>query len=824
LLTPQQPHALRRLVRYWGEFDRHRRIAVGIAVAAILLVSLSFAPLVRTIAANKAAARGLVLTIERVWPGWMSIHLADATVTLEGLPGARAEFAHIQLLVTPWLSLRGVIVDDGELTLEGSADSLREQIQAWRARHRAPGSAGGGSSGSGLSIDANAIDVTWRADAADATPQTITGISFERKGGRARAAFASARVESPAGAVTLGDAAAEFGSGAEGLVLESARVAQLLGRVTVAVSEDAPAAEANAVATPTPPAASDFDDEEPADAKDLADPKDLADAKDLTDPKAAGKSPQKTLADRLAPLADQSWPRRREQIDVLRKLLRERVGDHARVDIAKIQLEVTHGASVLNFGPAPLTFERQGAVASMAFLPPAEKGGKQLTLNGRLPLDAGVIELNVEGGPISLSTLGVREGDFGLLDVKRSELTLSTHVELSPEGALDIAASGRLERLSIEQAALAPEPLRDMNLNWSGQVRLDLGKRRFAIEDGSVGVSDVRVTVAGSIEASETDVRVGLLVEIPKTSCQDLLVAAPAALLPQLQGLRLGGTFALHSRVALDTSHLDATEVEWEFDNRCKVLTTPQDIDPKNFREPFQHFVVEPDGRATEFTTGPTTDQWVSLNEITPNMETGLIVCEDSRFFKHNGFDNKAIRDSILSNLKKGHFVRGASTLSMQLAKNLYLGREKTLSRKLQEAAFTLLLEERLSKEDILELYLNVVEFGPGIYGIRNAAMHYFNSHPAELSLAQAMFFASILPNPKANHFQPDGTLKPRWERHLQYLMRVARKINRIGDDELEAGMNEHLVFGQAHPETSSDFLFGTPLYDVNEGAGGNGG
>jgi membrane peptidoglycan carboxypeptidase len=154
----------------------------------------------------------------------------------------------------------------------------------------------------------------------------------------------------------------------------------------------------------------------------------------------------------------------------------------------------------------------------------------------------------------------------------------------------------------------------------------------------------------------------------------------------------------------------------------------------------------------------------------------------------------------------------------MQLAKNLYLGREKTLSRKLQEAAFTLLLEERLSKEDILELYLNVVEFGPGIYGIRNAALHYFNSHPGELSLAQAMFLASILPNPKANHFQADGALKPAWAKHLQYLMRVARKINRIGDDELEAGMNEQLMLGQAHPDTNSDFLFGTPIYDVNDG------
>jgi hypothetical protein len=472
---------------------------------------------------------------------------------------------------------------------------------------------------------------------------------------------------------------------------------------------------------------------------------------------------------------------------------------------------------VLNVGPAPFEVRREGSVVSASFLPPAEKGGKRMAMNARLPLDEGPVELSLEGGPISLQTLGVREGDFGLLGVAESALTVQTHVELSPSGTLSIAASGRAERLALEQAALAPEPLRDVDINWSGQVQLDLGQRKFTLDSAVLGLEDVHVNLSGSIEATDDDVRVGLSVEVPKTSCQDMLTAAPAALLPQLEGLRLGGTFALHSRVALDTSDPKKTEVEWELDNRCKVLETPEDIDPKRFREPFQHYVVEPDGRATEFTTGPTTELWVPLSEINPAIETGLIVCEDSRFFKHNGFDNKAIRDSILSNLKKGHFVRGASTLSMQLAKNLYLGREKTLSRKLQEAAFTLLLEERLSKEDILELYLNVVEFGPGVYGIRNGAQYYFNSHPGELSLAQAMFLASILPNPKAKRFAEDGTLKPRWAKHLKYLMRVAHKIKRISDEELEAGTNEELRFGQAQPETKSDFLFGAPLYDVQK-------
>ena len=742
-------------------------------------------------------------------PGLLSIHLSAVKLGLEGTPAVRATLDDVEVRVTPWLALRGVVVEGGEIALEGTPDALREQLSAWRERHRGKSSDGAGGGRGSLPIRAAGIDLAWAGVEPDAPPQTVTGISFERNDDGAIAEVAAARVESHLGAISVSGAKATFETTDQGLALATAKVEQVIGRVTLGGGESASPATTAVAAEPPPPAASDPDDDEVVD--DLEDDEPSA----ARDPKPTPG--QKRLADRLAPLAAESWPRRREQLTRLRQLLGARLGDRARLDVAKVQLEVAHGPSVLNVGPAPFEIRREGSVVSASFLPPAEKGGKRMAMNARLPLEEGPVELSLEGGPISLQTLGVREGDFGLLGVAESALTVQTHVELSQSGTLSIAASGRAERLALEQAALAPEPLRDVDVNWSGQVQLDLGQRKFTLDSAVLGLEDVHVNLAGSIEATDDDVRVGLSVEVPKTSCQDMLTAAPAALLPQLEGLRLGGTFALHSRVALDTSDPKKTEVEWELDNRCKVLETPEDIDPKRFREPFQHYVVEPDGRATEFTTGPTTPLWVPLSEINPAIETGLIVCEDSRFFKHNGFDNKAIRDSILSNLKKGHFVRGASTLSMQLAKNLYLGREKTLSRKLQEAAFTLLLEERLSKEDILELYLNVVEFGPGVYGIRNGAQYYFNSHPGELSLAQAMFLASILPNPKAKRFAEDGSLKPRWAKHLKYLLRVAHKIKRISEEELEAGTNEELRFGQAQPETKSDFLFGTPLYDVQK-------
>jgi membrane carboxypeptidase/penicillin-binding protein PbpC len=131
----------------------------------------------------------------------------------------------------------------------------------------------------------------------------------------------------------------------------------------------------------------------------------------------------------------------------------------------------------------------------------------------------------------------------------------------------------------------------------------------------------------------------------------------------------------------------------------------------------------------------------------------------------------------------------------MQLAKNLYLRRDKTLSRKLQEAGLTLLLEQSLNKRRLLELYLNVIEYGPGIYGIGPAARYYFDTTPERLSLAQSFFLGSILPNPKAQHFGADGLLKPGWLKQLRYLMAIAAKRGHITEGELEAGLLEHPAF-----------------------------
>jgi monofunctional biosynthetic peptidoglycan transglycosylase len=134
---------------------------------------------------------------------------------------------------------------------------------------------------------------------------------------------------------------------------------------------------------------------------------------------------------------------------------------------------------------------------------------------------------------------------------------------------------------------------------------------------------------------------------------------------------------------------------------------------------------------------------------MSPIAVSAIVLSEDWAFYQHNGFDWQQIWDSVERNWKAGKYVRGGSTITQQVAKNVFLSKEKTLWRKVQEAVLTVRLERQLTKRRILEIYLNVVEFGQGLYGIGPAARFYFSKSPAELTAKEGAFLAMLLPSPK---------------------------------------------------------------------------
>jgi len=140
---------------------------------------------------------------------------------------------------------------------------------------------------------------------------------------------------------------------------------------------------------------------------------------------------------------------------------------------------------------------------------------------------------------------------------------------------------------------------------------------------------------------------------------------------------------------------------------------------------------------------------FVPYSKIAPSLKEAVVLAEDSTFFSHHGFDFESLRDALEKNWKKKRFARGGSTITQQLAKNLYLSPAKNPVRKIKEMIITVLLERHLSKQRIFELYLNVVEWGNGIYGAEAAARHYYHKPAAALNVSESAWLASILPSPR---------------------------------------------------------------------------
>lgn len=187
---------------------------------------------------------------------------------------------------------------------------------------------------------------------------------------------------------------------------------------------------------------------------------------------------------------------------------------------------------------------------------------------------------------------------------------------------------------------------------------------------------------------------------------------------------------------------------------------------------------------------------WTPLDQVHRNFLYAIVMSEDANYFEHEGIDVDALLNSIAANLKTHRYEYGASTISQQVTKNLFLKNDKTLVRKIKEFILTERLERHFSKNEILEIYLNVAEFGPDLFGVGAAARHYFGKTPAEINPAEGAFIALMLPSPRKNHF---AILE---NQNLSLARR--RKIRRVLGDMLA---NDLISAGQYQKYAHYDFF-----------------
>lgn len=316
--------------------------------------------------------------------------------------------------------------------------------------------------------------------------------------------------------------------------------------------------------------------------------------------------------------------------------------------------------------------------------------------------------------------------------------------------------------------------LADLDVSWnrvSGEVRL-------ANLAATLGTTEV--TAWGVLAEAADPERYDVHMVLGPAPCDDIVQSIPVGLRPNLADLKLEGhvTLRLHLRGRRDDIDSLRLTVDSDLDGFAVASGGP---DVASFAGPFLHEVRLGDGVTVGrlVSVDPASPGFTAYRDTPVFLRSAIVASEDVAFWRHHGFDLRQIGASLARNLESGRVERGGSTVTQQLVKNLFLGSEKTFSRKLQEAFLTWRMEAELPKRRILEIYMNIVEWGPNVYGIRDAAWHYFHKRPKHLSLKESAFLAAILPNPvKLGGSGPTGRPSPLVRNRVE---RIVRRMQLLG-------------------------------------------
>ena len=297
---------------------------------------------------------------------------------------------------------------------------------------------------------------------------------------------------------------------------------------------------------------------------------------------------------------------------------------------------------------------------------------------------------------------------------------------------------------------------------------------------------------------------------------QSILNAFPQGLFESLEGLQVKGKIKYDLNFYLDSSEPDSL--------KFNSTLTPYDFkivkwgktDLQRINQTFVYTPYEYGKPMRDITIGPSNPNYTPLSEISSNFKNALLTSEDPSFFSHKGFVEESIRKSFVINFKEKKFVRGGSTISMQLVKNAFLSRQKTLARKAEEILIVWLIENNrlISKQRMLEVYFNIIEMGKNIYGIGEASRQYFGKSPAELSIGEGIFLANIVPRPKIAmfKFRGDGGLKDYMLPYFKYMGRIMARRGLTPSDtsgygfynvRLREGLRQYLLPDSAKVDTT---------------------
>lgn len=380
---------------------------------------------------------------------------------------------------------------------------------------------------------------------------------------------------------------------------------------------------------------------------------------------------------------------------------------------------------------------------------------------GRLDYSVRTIAFRIyrkEPGPVTIPYIGFR----WKTNVSFDTLSFSLIEKELDDGRAVISGFASLHGFTIEQTRIATQPVSFDKL--AADYTFNIGGDFVELDSATTLIFNQISFHSYMRYRPEPTRQITLRIHKPEFPAQELFSSLPEALFANLQGVRTRGNLSWYLDFFVDLSQPDSLQFATDLVRHNFGVTSYGNANLTRINEPFIYTAYEQGMPVRSFEVGPGNPNFRPLGKISPFLRSAVLTSEDGGFFLHRGFIADAFRESIITNIKERRFARGGSTISMQLVKNVYLNRNKTIARKLEEALIVWLIESQglSTKERMFEVYLNIIEWGPLVYGAAEASHFYFGKEPARLTLAEAIYLASIIPHPK--WFRSDfenGHLRP---------------------------------------------------------------
>jgi hypothetical protein len=479
--------------------------------------------------------------------------------------------------------------------------------------------------------------------------------------------------------------------------------------------------------------------------------------------------------------------------------------DWPAIHLRGLTVALRHDGKTIDVGPLDVAVsrDRDGDSDELSLSVSHRSGGR---LEASLQRDAagwrlraGLMDLDPEALPSELSEGSVRWSGGTVT----GELSVAGKTGETATGKLH----GRLDRGEFSGERLAPEPVGPITFDVASDFELDPYERRFSMKGA-------RLELLGAVDASlDASARLGpgfpfaVALRVPAIDYSALVDALPEPLRPPPEAPRPSGPLAFRFSLSGPLREPSAWAVEAELDLTA-LREAARRAPPVALRAPFSWTPEVERGDPPTLQVGPESASFVPLGDLPEHAVRAVTTSEDAGFFAHPGFDFEELKNAFAQGAEAGHVVRGASTITQQLAKNLYLSREKTLVRKAREALVAIALEATVPKARLLEIYLNIAEWGPGLWGIGPAAQHYFGKPARELTVREAAFLASIIPNPVRFHgYYERGELDEAWTERLRVILLHMAEAGVLTEAQLVEALDAPLAFARRTADAGSGAL-----------------